>query len=77
MYVAIPASVGPVPIAVTTQSNSTYLRNRARDLIAEVKRQLGKRLMRWGTLRSIRTAEDEMVGARHPRPIRSRRPRSC
>ena len=46
MYVAILASVGPVPLAVTTNLNINFLRKPAqRDLIAEVKLiKLGKRL---------------------------------
>ena len=46
MYVAILASIGPVPLAVTTNLNINFLRKpAARDLIAEVKLiKLGKRL---------------------------------
>src|SRR5438270_3317122 len=46
MYVAILASVGPVPLAVTTNLNINFLRKpAARDLIAEAKLiKLGKRL---------------------------------
>jgi uncharacterized protein (TIGR00369 family) len=46
MYVAILASIGPVPLAVTTNLNINFLRKPAqRDLIAEVKLiKLGKRL---------------------------------
>ena len=46
MYVAILASIGPVPLAVTTSLNINFLRKPAqRDLIAEVKLiKLGKRL---------------------------------
>lgn len=46
MYVAILASIGPVPLAVTTNLNINFLRKPAqRDLLAEVKLfKLGKRL---------------------------------
>ena len=46
MYVAILASIGPVPLAVTTNLNINFLRKPApRDLIAEAKLiKLGKRL---------------------------------
>ena len=46
MYVAILASIGPVPLAVTTNLNINFLRKPSqRDLIAEVKLiKLGKRL---------------------------------
>ena len=46
MYVAILASIGPVPLAVTTNLNINFLRKPAqRDLIAEVRLiKLGKRL---------------------------------
>src|ERR1700710_583221 len=46
MYVAILASIGPVPLAVTTNLNINFLRKPApRDLIAEAKlMKLGKRL---------------------------------
>src|ERR1044072_8274961 len=45
MYVAILASVGPVPLAVTTNLNINFLRKPAqRDLVAEARLiQLGKR----------------------------------
>jgi uncharacterized protein (TIGR00369 family) len=46
LYVAILASIGPVPLAVTTNLNINFLRRPAqRDLIAEAKlMKLGKRL---------------------------------
>ena len=46
MYVAVLASIGPVPLAVTTNLNINFLRKPApRDLIAETKLiKLGKRL---------------------------------
>lgn len=46
MYVAVLASIGPVPLAVTTNFNINFLRKPAqRDLIAEAKlMKLGKRL---------------------------------
>jgi uncharacterized protein (TIGR00369 family) len=46
MYVAILASIGPVPLAVTTNLNINFLRRPAqRDLLAEAKlMKLGKRL---------------------------------
>lgn len=46
MYVAVLASIGPVPLAVTTNFNINFLRRPAqRDLIAEAKlMKLGKRL---------------------------------
>ena len=63
MYVAILASIGPVPLAVTTNLNINFLRKpEQRDLIAEVRLiKLGKRLAvgRGGDL--FATASDEMV----------------
>ena len=46
MYVAVLASIGPVPLAVTTNLNINFLRKpAARDLIAECRLiKLGKRL---------------------------------
>src|ERR1700704_4489445 len=46
MYVALLASIGPVPLAVTTNLNINFLRKpAARDLIAETRlMKLGKRL---------------------------------
>ena len=46
MYVAVLASIGPVPLAVTTNLNINFLRKPApRDLIAEARLiKLGKRL---------------------------------
>jgi len=46
MYVAILATIGPVPLAVTTNLNINFLRKPAqRDLLAEVKLfKVGKRL---------------------------------
>ena len=62
MYVAILASVGPVPLAVTTNLNINFLRKPAqRDLIAEVRLiKLGKRLA-VGEVEIYCDGEDEMV----------------
>jgi uncharacterized protein (TIGR00369 family) len=62
MYVAILASVGPVPLAVTTNLNINFLRKPAqRDLIAEAKLiKLGKRLA-VGDVAIYSDGEDEMV----------------
>jgi uncharacterized protein (TIGR00369 family) len=62
MYVAILASIGPVPLAVTTNLNINFLRKPAqRDLIAEVKLiKLGKRLA-VGDVAIYCDGEDEMV----------------
>jgi uncharacterized protein (TIGR00369 family) len=62
MYVAILASIGPVPLAVTTNLNINFLRKAAqRDLIAEVKLiKLGKRLA-VGEVEIFSDGEDEMV----------------
>jgi uncharacterized protein (TIGR00369 family) len=62
MYVAILASIGPVPLAVTTNLNINFLRKpAARDLIAEVKLiKLGKRLA-VGEVEMFSEGEDEMV----------------
>lgn len=62
MYVAILASIGPVPLAVTTNLNINFLRKpAARDLIAEVKLiKLGKRLA-VGEVEIYCDGEDEMV----------------
>jgi uncharacterized protein (TIGR00369 family) len=62
MYVAILASVGPVPLAVTTNLNINFLRKPAqRDLIAETKLiKLGKRLA-VGDVAIYSEGEDEMV----------------
>ena len=62
MYVAILASIGPVPLAVTTNLNINFLRKpAARDLIAEVKLiKLGKRLA-VGEVEIFCDGEDEMV----------------
>jgi uncharacterized protein (TIGR00369 family) len=62
MYVAILASVGPVPLAVTTNLNINFLRKPAqRDLVAEVKLiKLGKRLA-IGDVAIYSDGEDEMV----------------
>jgi uncharacterized protein (TIGR00369 family) len=62
MYVAILASIGPVPLAVTTNLNINFLRKPAqRDLIAEVKLiKLGKRLA-VGDVAIYADGEDEMV----------------
>src|SRR5881275_1353222 len=62
MYVAVLASVGPVPLAVTTNLNINFLRKPAqRDLIAEVKLiKLGKRLA-VGDIQIYCDGEDDMV----------------
>jgi uncharacterized protein (TIGR00369 family) len=62
MYVAILASVGPVPLAVTTNLNINFLRKPAqRDLIAEAKLiKLGKRLA-VGDVAIYSDGEEEMV----------------
>ena len=62
MYVAILASIGPVPLAVTTNLNINFLRKpAARDLIAEVKLiKLGKRLA-VGEVEMFSEGEEEMV----------------
>ena len=62
MYVAILASIGPVPLAVTTNLNINFLRKPAqRDLIAEVRLiKLGKRLA-VGEVEIYSDGEDEMV----------------
>ena len=62
MYVAILASIGPVPLAVTTNLNINFLRKPAqRDLIADVKLiKLGKRLA-VGEVEIYSDGEDEMV----------------
>jgi uncharacterized protein (TIGR00369 family) len=62
MYVAILASVGPVPLAVTTSLNINFLRKPApRDLIAETRLiKLGKRLA-VGEVEIYCEGDDEMV----------------
>ena len=62
MYVAILASIGPVPLAVTTNLNINFLRKPApRDLIAEARLiKLGKRLA-VGEVEIYCDGEDEMV----------------
>ena len=62
MYVAILASIGPVPLAVTTNLNINFLRKPAqRDLIAEARLiKLGKRLA-VGEVEIFCDGEDEMV----------------
>ena len=62
MYVGLLASIGPVPLAVTTNLNINFLRKpAARDLIAEVKLiKLGKRLA-VGEVEIYCDGEDEMV----------------
>jgi uncharacterized protein (TIGR00369 family) len=62
MYVAILASVGPVPLAVTTNLTINFLRKPARrDLIAEVRLiKLGKRLA-VGEVEIYSDGEEEMV----------------
>jgi uncharacterized protein (TIGR00369 family) len=62
MYVAVLASVGPVPLAVTTNLNINFLRKPAqKDLIAEAKLiKLGKRLA-VGDVAIYSDGEEEMV----------------
>jgi uncharacterized protein (TIGR00369 family) len=62
MYVAVLASVGPVPLAVTTNLNINFLRKPAqKDLIAECRLiKLGKRLA-VGDVQIYSEGEDEMV----------------
>ena len=62
MYVAILASVGPVPLAVTTNLNINFLRKPAqRDLIADARLiKLGKRLA-VGEVRIYSEGDEEMV----------------
>jgi uncharacterized protein (TIGR00369 family) len=62
MYVAILASIGPVPLAVTTNLNINFLRKPAqRDLIAETRlMKLGKRLA-VGEVSIFSDGIDEMV----------------
>jgi uncharacterized protein (TIGR00369 family) len=62
IYVAILASIGPVPLAVTTNLNINFLRKPAqRDLIAEARLiKLGKRLA-VGEVEIYSDGEDEMV----------------
>ena len=62
MYVAILASIGPVPLAVTTNLNINFLRKPSRrDLIAEVKLiKLGKRLA-VGEVEIFSDGEEDMV----------------
>jgi uncharacterized protein (TIGR00369 family) len=62
MYVAILASIGPVPLAVTTNLNINFLRKpAARDMIAEVTLiKLGKRLA-VGEVEMFSEGEEEMV----------------
>ena len=62
MYVAVLASVGPVPLAVTTNLNINFLRKPSqRDLIAEARlMKLGKRLA-VGEVQIFCDGEDEMV----------------
>ena len=62
MYVAILASVGPVPLAVTTNLNINFLRKPTqRDLIAEVRLiKLGKRLA-VGEVEIYSDGEEEMA----------------
>ena len=62
MYVAVLASIGPVPLAVTTNLNINFLRKPSqRDLIAEARLiKLGKRLA-VGEVEIYCDGEDEMV----------------
>jgi uncharacterized protein (TIGR00369 family) len=62
MYVAILASIGPVPLAVTTNLNINFLRKPApRDLIAEARLiKLGKRLA-VGEVSIRQDGEEDMV----------------
>ena len=62
MYVAVLASIGPVPLAVTTNLNINFLRKPSqKDLIAECRLiKLGKRLA-VGDVQIYSEGEDEMV----------------
>ena len=62
MYVAILASIGPVPLAVTTSLNINFLRKpEQRDLVAEARLiKLGKRLA-VGEVKIYSDGDDEMV----------------
>jgi len=62
MYVAVLASIGPVPLAVTTNLNINFLRKPAqKDLIAECRLiKLGNRLA-VGEVQIYSEGEDEMV----------------
>jgi uncharacterized protein (TIGR00369 family) len=62
MYVAILASIGPVPLAVTTNLNINFLRKpEPRDLVAEARlMKLGKRLA-VGEVMIWSDGEEEMV----------------
>ena len=62
MYVAVLASVGPVPLAITTNLNINFLRKPARkDLIAECRLiKLGKRLA-VGDVQIYSDGQDDMV----------------
>jgi uncharacterized protein (TIGR00369 family) len=62
MYVAVLASIGPVPLAVTTSLNINFLRKPSqRDLIAEVRLiKLGKRLA-VGDVEIYSDGEEEMM----------------
>ena len=62
MYVAILASIGPVPLAVTTSLNINFLRKpEQRDLVAEARLiKLGKRLA-VGEVEIYSDGGDEMV----------------
>ncbi len=62
MYVAILASIGPVPLAVTTNLNINFLRKpEPKDLIAEVRLiKLGKRLA-VGDVQIYCEGDNEMV----------------
>ena len=62
MYVAILASIGPVPLAVTTSLNINFLRKpEQRDLVAEARLiKLGKRLA-VGEVEIYSDGEEEMV----------------
>jgi len=62
MYVAILASIGPVPLAVTTSLNINFLRKpEQRDLVAEARLiKLGKRLA-VGEVEIYSDGDDEMV----------------
>ena len=62
MYVAILASIGPVPLAVTTSLNINFLRKpEQRDLLAEARLiKLGKRLA-VGEVEIYSDGDDDMV----------------
>src|ERR1044071_7866168 len=62
MYVAVLASIGPVPLAVTTNLNINFLRKPAqRDLIAEVRPVRLRKRLAVGEVQIHSEGEDELV----------------